>query len=449
MSDTIFHDPPHVELLRSLSRGSLKQNLLRAIRLWAWLRLLYSEHTRHQLAEPFTWADCRIAFFSASHPKGEQAPSLHDPHCICAKTTANWLFETQAEPNESQWRQKICQQVAIAGSQLDELLRQRLFGVTRRSLSSDLKMLAQLGWLQSVGQQYRRVTCFPVYPIADASTPPTLRANLYEFDFLHPDLAGVAQDLAQAINGVQRFFLHADYIVSQEVVDRVEDWQALLRQVWEQAPVAPILLRYNSARQRQLIEEVVYPVCIYYAQRAIYLCGFNPDRQHNWYNYRLDRIEQIESLYWDSPQVPQKLRQDYQQQSLPTPDVIRLAMSQAWGFDFYLPAQLLLLRFEREFHDFYIKDTFRHETFQAISNQKAQRLIKQQQLLSHQEQQLLQVLTMRSPKDKYYQAQCRVGDTNIQHRLRAWRPHCEVLLPWSLRQNMAEEVATEFQFYQG
>jgi len=33
-------DRPHVELLQWLARGSLKQNLLRAIRLWVWLRSL-------------------------------------------------------------------------------------------------------------------------------------------------------------------------------------------------------------------------------------------------------------------------------------------------------------------------------------------------------------------------------------------------------------------------
>lgn len=41
MFEQIFIDTPQIELLQWLARGSLKQNLLRAIRLWVWLRSLY------------------------------------------------------------------------------------------------------------------------------------------------------------------------------------------------------------------------------------------------------------------------------------------------------------------------------------------------------------------------------------------------------------------------
>lgn len=51
MSEQIFGDRPHVELLQWLARGSLKQNLLRSIRLWAWLRALYGDALRAHLAE--------------------------------------------------------------------------------------------------------------------------------------------------------------------------------------------------------------------------------------------------------------------------------------------------------------------------------------------------------------------------------------------------------------
>ena len=61
---------------------------------------------------------------------------------------------------------------------------------------------------------------------------------------------------------------------------------------------------------------------------------------------------------------------------------------------------------------------------------------------------VLHVLKSRPLQDVYYQVCYRDGDTNIRHRLRAWRPHVEVLLPWSLRREIAEEVKTEFQFYQ-
>ena len=58
MSLELFGDRPHVELLQWLARGSLKQNLLRAIRLWVWLRALYGDDKDGLLLnDPFTFAD--------------------------------------------------------------------------------------------------------------------------------------------------------------------------------------------------------------------------------------------------------------------------------------------------------------------------------------------------------------------------------------------------------
>ncbi|WP_339383905.1 hypothetical protein [Fortiea sp. LEGE XX443] len=38
-------------------------------------------------------------------------------------------------------------------------------------------------------------------------------------------------------------------------------------------------------------------------------------------------------------------------------------------------------------------------------------------------------------------------DHGIMMRLRAWRPNCEVLFPFDLRQIIAADVAREFQLY--
>ena len=60
---------------------------------------------------------------------------------------------------------------------------------------------------------------------------------------------------------------------------------------------------------------------------------------------------------------------------------------------------------------------------------------------------MLSVLTKRSEQDAYYQATYRHDDPNVRQRIRAWRPHIEVLLPWGLRQRFAQEVVAEGQFY--
>lgn len=448
---------PNLELLRWLARGSLKQNLRRAIRLWVWLRWLYA--AERTMPDPFSFADCRDLFFSASHPKGEQVPDRHDPNCPCDRLTASWLFDAQCGVSETQWQQELQQYEAIPKPDLQKLLNSRLFAVTRRSLSADLQELAKLGWLQYSQQDrpedgakhhrhYQRVRQFPAYPGAKQVLKLSATQTSDLLQFLQPDLEAIAQKHAGNIRGIQRFFLHLDYITPPHKVDRVEDLQEELHKLWQQDPVPPLHLTYQSARYQTTITPIVYPVCIYYAQRSVYLCGFNPDLQHQWYNFRLDRIQRCCPLDWTDATIPPALCLSYQRGLLPDPSYIQIELDRAWGFDFYLQPQQMVLRFNRDFHDRYIVDTFRHSTFKAIDWVRVMQLMQQHQDLAQQKT-LLQVLKMRSHKDAYYQVCYRDGDTNIRHRLRAWRPHVEVLLPWSLRQEIAQEVQTEVQFYQG
>ncbi len=121
--------------------------------------------------------------------------------------------------------------------------------------------------------------------------------------------------------------------------------------------------------------------------------GESPDRKTDWYNFRLDRIQSITPWQWNHPKIPLSLQQCYQKLSLPSPDDIAVEMSKAWGFDFYLPSTLMLLRFDRDFSDRYIKDTERHDTFEEITYQQAQRLIERHVAQSQQKRNLPDVLT--------------------------------------------------------
>jgi CRISPR-associated protein (TIGR03985 family) len=462
-NDDIFTDIPQVELLQWLARGSLKQNLSRSIRLWVWLRSLYGEEQeRLLLKDGFTLADWRDAFFTATHPKGETAPKNHDSQCNCAKTTAAWLFNDNTGISEIEWKRSLLAHLGISPSQqhipaassfnhchivksasdLDQLLQQRLFAVTRRSLQADLSLLAELGWLKYNGQKYFLVQKLPSRPLSS-------KLHSEELTFLNQeDLAEIAHNLAQNIAGVQRFFFKLDYVVT--ATDEVQNWQYELKQLWEQTPVPPIKLTYTSARLGQGVECLVYPVCVYYVQRAVYLCGFgqSPDRQTDWYNYRLDRIEDITPVAWTSPHLPPVLQQRYHKRDLPSPEEIELQMSKAWGFDFYLPSRCMLLRFERDYHDRYIQRSFRHDTFQLISHAEAQNLIRKLTPPGEQQQALLKILCSRPPNDAYYKVNYRDGDHNVMMRLRAWRPKVEVLMPQDLRQKTAADIAQEILLYQ-
>jgi len=440
VSEQIFSDLPQVELLQWLARGSLKQNLLRAVRLWVWLRSLYGDgQDQVLLNDGFTLADWKNTFFSSTHPKGETIPKVHDPKCHCAETTAEWLFNSHTGLNEETWKQSLLSHVHI--SNLDEILQKRLFGITRRSLQADLQILEELGWLENRDQKYYRVKHLPSRPI-------TTKHNYNELYFLNQvDLEEIAENLSQKIAGVQRFFFKLDYVVT--AIDQVGNWQYELRKLWSQTPVPPIKLIYNSARLKESVECLVYPVCIYYVQRAVYLCAFgeSPDRKTDWYNFRLDRIENITPIEWTNPAIPKALQQRYQQRNLPNPEEIEVQMPKALGFDFYLESRLMLLRFDREYHDRYIQDTFRHETFNLISYQKGKSLIESSVINPEQKAELLKVIANRSPKDAYYSLQYRHGDNNVIMRLRAWRPKVEILLPYDLRQRIAADIAKEIGLY--
>lgn len=473
MTQDVWCDRPTLPLLQWLARGSLKQNLLQAIRLWVWLHLLYGDRqTRLSLPEPFSYADWRDTFFTSDHPPGEAKPDVHDSQCPCVKVTAAWLFgdrfnltqvDWSHQQTDSQHSRYVSEQVkqfhqhlvehGVLPQSLESLLYDtRLFGVTRRTLASDLYILVEMHWLKRIGQKYQRVEDWPERSFSSESWVQDAQLSAHNLAFLaQPDLAAIADNLSRDVQGHQRFFVHVDYVVAQRWIDRVDERQEQLRQVWQQRPIPPMQLDYQGAGQSQPCNLVVYPVCIYYYRRAPYLCGYGqvPDEPGvmDFRNYRLDRIEAIAPLRWQAAEVPPDLYQTYECNDLPTPDEISEEMAIAWGFDYYKPVERLILRFDQEWNRRYIRNSLRHETFEPIAYNEVERLI-QQKVSEPQRQHLLQVLHARDATDAYYQALHRQDDPNVKQRLRAWRPHVEVLLPWSLRQRMAAEVRQEALFYQ-
>lgn len=445
MSFPFFGDPPTIALLQWLARGSLKQNLPRAVRLWGWLQFLYGEEgATSRLTDPFTYAEWRDAFFTASHPHDEAIPKPHDPKCRCARTAADWLFHPTVGSPQAIW-EKSLERHDSKPENLKVILKSRLFGVTRRSLYEDLQILCKLGWVKRSEQEYYRVEEFPTR----ALPPTTGRSSM----IVHPDLAAIAENLSQEINGYPRFFLHVDYVVPKNQIDQVDEWQNQLRQIWERPTIPAVLLTYHSAKLKRSVKHIVYPVCIYYVQRAPYLCAWGQvpgeDLESvDWRNYRLDRIESLKVLKWTNTHIPSALQHAFQTHTLPTPDYIEEKMVEAWGFDFYQPSTLMVLRFDHSFYEGYVRGTVRHDTFEQVNYATVGKLIQKHTPDQTQRQELLKIWQARSPQDAYYIAQYRIGDPNVMLRLRAWRPKMEVLLPWELRSQIAKEVEQESQFYQ-
>lgn len=467
-----FHsDPTHLypsaPLLQRLTQGAFRQHGLRSLRLWAWLRGLYGtpswvadaeEDSDERAMEPttFTYADWRDRFFTVSHPKGEAVPALHDPHCRCSVLTCDWL--TPVVSSLPEWCDRLSEELNIEPDLLRSWLGQRLFGVTRRSLASDLHRLVDLSLLERQGRAFRLLPQLPdwVWQASEGfqgSSEKVVvveRAADHDRLFANLDLGAIAGRYAEPVAGQQRFFLDVDYIVRDRHIDLVEDWQERLYQLWRSADIPPVRLVYNSSRTRAVSTCIVYPVCCYYVRRSIYLCGFGqtPTGEGQWYNFRLDRIGNLQALSWEDGEIPFFVYDAYRQKSLPTPTEIRRELGLAWGFDFYLEPRLMVLRFDPAFEAGYVAGTFRHETFQRISYDEVWGYV-QQCGDADGRSALESTLDRRSPDDPYYRAVYRHLDTNVRMRLRAWRPFGEVILPWSLRQEMAQEVREEFGWYWG
>ena len=130
-----------------------------------------------------------------------------------------------------------------------------------------------------------------------------------------------------------------------------------------------------------------------------------------------------------------------------TPKQIENLRSQAWGFDFYKPHEVLLLRFNCYFHSRYIEGTEREEIFKQIPYKQAQTLINNSNSQAEEKQVILAAFQARSQSDIYCRVNYRVGDYNAIMRLRAWGPEVEVFLPGHLRKIMADDIETTRSFY--
>jgi CRISPR-associated protein (TIGR03985 family) len=474
MLSITFTDPPKSAFLTELAAGNFNAlrdtvNVFSTLRLWAALNWLLAPEIVDILPDPFDRGEFRRAFFEADkanlHYKNSYSQKAVENFahrgCTCQKTLRDWLG--MAGEDAEVWlntaRHNGWFTINSVASPLDE----KLFACSAKTFDQILGKLAELGKVAIVPgtKTYKRQTSASslggslslLDDLKDADKAALKDwhqlARLGQLAFfderLEPVLAILEEKLG--IQTVPRIFLHVDYIVPEgEKRDHVGDIQSYLEGVWKSDPTPVITLTYSSVNAGATVECVVYPVCIYYVQRAKYLCAYGrrPTGDMGWYNYRLDRIVyEPKPLTWDDARIPEDLVQKYKQGKLPEPDYIHEQMKAAWGFDFYLPAKPMLLRFERDFHDRYIKDTLRHETFIDTGYDEAQSLIEQ----DAERKALLQVLSQRSSQDAYYTVQYRETDNNLIMRLRAWGSKVEVLFPASLRQRLSDDARALSELY--
>ena len=338
--------------------------------------------------------------------------------------------------------------------ELETLLkkRDRLFGITGKSLEADFKSLVGLGCLTfqvkpdgtTDNNQYIKVETLPTILLESIATG---MSSLSSSEFIQTDLYEFVDSLAQPIQGIQRFYLHTDYIVARNYLDQVSDFQVQLKACWEMSETPPIALQYESAREhQQLFDWIIYPVCVFYYQRAPYLFGFGYRGDGvsglQWYDFRLDHVRDLKVLNWADKGLSSEFLA--LRSMPPMPDDIHDEMAQVWGFEFYRSAEWLVLRFDRYFYSNYIETTERAALFTKMSLREVHDWVGRSSADAKVLQSRLVVL---SDHDQYCRVQFRMGDRNILMRLRAWGFNVEVLLPIVLRREIAIEVGKQSKMY--
>lgn len=480
---TYFRYPPTPEILQWLAAGKLAHRFGRSLRLWVLLQGLYSpEPNSWELSQVFEYTAVRSRLFAHNHPSSDRlsvkqvALFCGDRACLCHKTALDLVGSAIAPEAIPQWQQEVRQLAAWTAFQLQEELQQQPFATVHRSIRDDLKHLGKLGWLRVIGEgQYQccPADCWPVPPggqgnanFSELSKDQTweLLRVLESVAFVQPSLELTVQSLWEQVSNnasvsllsgnepQRRIFLHLDYILSPETQDRIDTYQEQIEQVWRNPQAGVIQFETWIPSEQKKVVVIVYPVCLHYLQRAKYLSayGITPQGLFGWHNYRLDRIisERLSVLDWSDRRVPINLKECWQSGKLPTPQEVESKLEEAWGFHFYLPKQLLIVRFSATFAHWYVNDTVRHPTFQSIAYRDLYLLINREVKDAKERDELLEIVRNSAPKDSYYQAWIRLGDVNLLMRLQAWRPNGEVIAPLSLRQRLKAEALQEISNYQ-
>ena len=478
----MFQLSPTPQVLHWLAKGRLADRWARAIRLWVLLDRLYGEgHWAAQLPQPFRYADVRDHLFSSIHGRSDSDSVLAlsadcDATCLCQHSLRSILSSAlNADSSLTGWQQQFIELTDLSASQVKQLLEQSPFATVHRSIRDDLSYLATSGWIISEGQGRFRSVPPQQWPrmrevrspttthiLSVAQTWEVVRA-LESIAFVRPNLEIIIQSLWEQLvspsdrttqdilaEPEKRLFIHLDYNLSETMQEYVDTLQEQIEQLWQEDNG---IVQFRYSRKAGKAKTItVYPVCLHYARRAKYLSamGIDPDGVFGWHNYRLDRIEspRLKLLPWSSTRIPQPLKKMYKDKRLPTAVEVEDALKEAWGFNFYLPRQLLIMRFPAQFARRYVYQTDRHPTFQPVTYQQLPGIIRTEILESAEQEQVLEILSQRDPKDSYYRAWIRLGDINIVMRLRDWRPKGEVIAPLTLRQKMYEEAQAELSHYQ-
>lgn len=437
----------------SQAKSNCLMLLASGVRRWVILRSLYDSDSEFFVefeTELFNCADWLDKFKQA----------IFDYQSLSLES---WLFTDYTGIVRNQFISTLKSRYGLEDKDINELFSSRLFEVTERTFRNQFTQLSKLKnqllerhGINSKNSSKKQIHKFRKRPTAAIFEILTTEQNFNLdgiLEFFTNEVSAIAELLVTKINGEQRLFIHHEYVVNENLREVSADSADWLKEIWKIAPTPPIQITYHSAYLNQNKKYITYPVCLYYYQRAYYLCAFGqrPVRTENeppigWYNYRLERIKQRKKLSWCTPDLPLKKDEILSHPEQYSTDYIQQELDLAYGFDFYENAGLMLLRFEANFAQRYIDNSFRHPTFKKLArHEEAMALIEKVELL-HAKQLLARI--KQHPDATYYTLRYRHRDNNVIMRLRAWGPNVEVIFPEPLRERMRQDIEQTWQLYQ-
>ncbi len=465
-----FNHSPNISVLQALVGDSLANNvdnMSKAVKLWYILRKL-SEYK----SETFTYEECYESIYNFIPNNREKYPEdqknyRKDRNCISTNNIKEILFAGEIDPEEK-W-DKWCKSFVDHSTKqsgkslkylqdyLEKLKSAKPFHVLGKNIyQHDLcKSLVERNFLIFNGDNkaFSLPSEFPSLAITEQSSNPDKDIfDRPDTPYLMDDFSSFARTFSEPLKGIQRFHIHGDYQTLDTLqAQRIAEYQIQLREIWQNGSGIPCKVTYKSSSQAKVYSVVVYPVCIYYYQRSFYLCAFQgkEDDQKSWYNYRLDRIQELKCLDWQEDRsiiCPTLVHLCQQVNDIELVNEVQDGIEEAYGFDFYQDAQSMLLRFDKNFHDRYIKNTWRHDSFERVERDEIDDLLDELDL-DKDERNSIEKRIKTHHEDVYYTMNYRVNDNSVIMRLRAWCPNVEVLYPLKLRERMRDDMQQTWELY--
>jgi CRISPR-associated protein (TIGR03985 family) len=397
---------------------------------------------------------------------------------ISTKTISELLFADKSNPQEEwenwkkaildYYKQKYPFREEVKPSTLDN---KQPFYITKKAVLTTLKSLLKLNSFLVCDRDNGRGTYSlnskkeaPIYVLQSQANVKSQKSDLLmeEFDsYFHY--------FGCHIKGVQRFYIHSDYTEIKINKSRLTSVRQVLQKIWNQDEISIIKFEYFSSSKGEKYIAIVYPVLIYYYQRAFYLCAYGGNKngtEFNWYNYRIDRIDFIHKLESNSKEISSAIF-DYLDKALEDKDdsctldnylieeEIESPLSEAYGFDFYLEKKDMLLRFNKDFYNRYIKNTQRHGLLQSGDSNTTVREFASERAKKSRENgdiiddsNFIKTRVKLHQEDIYCKMSYRDGDNSVIMRLRAWGNNIEVISPPELRDRMCRDIEATFNSYQ-